>query len=77
MAKKEKWVTVGEFRKSRRPDMLIGYVEVNGQKIRVLAFLKTAEQKHRREDPDMVILQPKEKTPEEQKDVDIPDALFD
>jgi len=78
MAKKDKWVTVGEFRKSKRPDMLIGHITLNGQKLRVLAFLKTSEQKRKYDDPDLVILQPQEKgTASEQKEVEVPDSLFD
>lgn len=62
MAAKSKWDKVGELRKTKRGDMLVGHIEVAslGIKLRVVAFIKTGEQKKNQKEPDIVILLPKE-----------------
>jgi len=76
MAKKSRWIRIGELRKTKRADMLTGNVEFEelGIKLKVVAFIKTNEQKKSRNEPDIVILFPKE---EDESDVKLPDELFD
>ncbi len=73
---KSKWEKVGELRKTKRADMLVGNIELKdlNLKIRVVAFIKTNEQKKNKAEPDIVILLPKE---ENDKDIEISEELFD
>ncbi len=68
-------VKIGEFKKTRRADMLNGFIEIPemGLKIRVLAFLKTNEQKRNKSEPDLVLLMPTGDKPT----TEVPDNLFD
>jgi len=68
-------VNIGEFKKTRRPDMLTGYIQIPelGIKLRVLAFIKTNEQKRSKSDPDLVLLMPTDNKPA----TEVPDNLFD
>lgn len=65
MAKGGSLVQIGTFRKTRRPDMLSGTIEIAdlNLKLRVLAFIKTAEQKRNKNDPDLVLLLPTDGKP--------------
>lgn len=76
MAKASKWDKVGELRKTRRPDMLVGHVEIKelNIKLRVVAFIRTNEQKRNKKEADIVLLLPKEKN---EPDVEIAEDLFD
>lgn len=76
MTKSKKWDKVGELRKTRRADMLSGFIEIKdlNLKLRVLAFMRTAEQKRNKSEADVVILLPKEKNGPE---VEVPDNIFD
>lgn len=69
----EKWVKLGEFKKTKRPGMLVGTIEFGDLKIKVkaFAFLKTGEQKKTKNDPDLLILMP-----QEESKTDIPPNLF-
>jgi len=69
------WTKIGEFKKTKRKDMLVGHIEFKdlNVKLKVFAFLKTSEQKRNKSEPDIVILLPKE---ENDKGVEIPDSLF-
>lgn len=73
---KAKWEKVGELRKTKRADMLVGNVEFKhlGLKLRVVAFIKTNEQKKNRAEPDIVILLPKDV---DDKDIEVEESLFD
>ena len=73
---KAKWEKVGELRKTKRADMLVGNLELKdlNLKIRVVAFIKTHEQKKNRAEPDIVLLLPKDA---DEKDVELSDQLFD
>lgn len=73
---KSKWEKVGELRKTKRADMLVGNLELKdlNLKIRVVAFIKTNEQKKNRGEPDIVLLLPKDA---DEKDVELSDQLFD
>lgn len=70
-----KWITLGEFRKTKRAGMLVGKVffkDLNVE-MKAFAFLKTGEQKKSKNDPDLVLLIPSE---EEGNAQDIPENLF-
>lgn len=73
---KAKWDKVGELRKTKRADMLVGHIEIKdlNLKLRVVAFIKTNEQKKSRGEPDIVILLPKDG---DEKEVEISESLFD
>jgi hypothetical protein len=77
MAKEKgaKWERIGELRKTKRPDMLVGNVEIKdlGLKLRVVAFIRTNEQKRNLKEPDIVILLPKD----ESEETEVQDNLFD
>ncbi len=75
MASKPKWDKVGELRKTKRADMLVGNIEIKdlNLKLRVVAFIKTNEQKKNLKEPDIVILLPKD---ESDKDIAIADDVF-
>lgn len=75
MAKNTKWDRIGELRKTKRPDMLVGNIELKdlGIKLRVVAFIRTNEQKRNRKEPDLVILLPKEA---DDKAIEISPDLF-
>lgn len=75
MAKNTKCDRIGELRKTKRPDMLVGNIELKdlGIKLRVVAFIRTNEQKRNRKEPDLVILLPKEA---DDKAIEISPDLF-
>ncbi len=72
---KSKWEKVGELRKTKRADMLVGNIEIKelNLKLRVVAFIKTGEQKRNGKDPDIVLLLPKEG---EDPEIEITNDLF-
>ncbi len=76
MAKSSKWATIGELRKTKRPDMLVGNIEIKDLniKLRVVAFIKTNEQKRNKKEPDIVILLPKD---EADTPIKIAENIFD
>jgi hypothetical protein len=75
MAKGSKWDKVGELRKTKRADMLVGHIELKdlNLKLRVVAFIKTGEQKMNGKEPDLVILLPKEET---DKPIEVAEDIF-
>lgn len=79
MAKKKsgKWDRIGELRKTKRPDMLVGNIEIPDLKVklRVVAFIRTNEQKRNHAEPDLVILLPKEEN--DAKEVEVSEDTFD
>lgn len=74
MAKKNGWDRVGELRKTKRADMLVGSIELKelNIKLRVVAFIKTNEQKKNLKEPDIVILLPKDEV-----EVKVEENIFD
>jgi hypothetical protein len=74
MSKRAKWKKIGELRKTRRKDMLVGSLVIPelGVKVKVFAFIRTAEQK-RNGDADINLLMPSDETEE---DIHISDDLF-
>ena len=72
MAKNNGWERVGELRKTKRSDMLVGQIEIKDLniKLRVIAFIKTNEQKKGLKEPDIVILLPKD-------EVNVEENLFE
>ncbi len=73
---KAKWDKVGELRKTKRRDMLVGHIEIKdlNLKLRVVAFIKTNEQKKSRSEPDIVLLLPKDV---DEKEIEVSESLFD